>query len=105
VSRFKLDHLVDIYLVAECGFDPFVGFFAEVRDVRRSKPRLIYDKMQAAYDHKFPLLGVLRFLEAQGFINCLEDALMALAEPEHEDLPSGVARTVQVIMNFKTAAD
>jgi hypothetical protein len=105
MSRFKLDHLVDEHLVAECGFDPFVGFFAEVRDVRRSKPKLIYDKMQPAYDHKLPLLGVLKFLEAQGFIVLIEESLAALEHPEPEHLPSGIKRTIDVVMQFKRAAE
>ena len=105
MGRFKLDHLVDIYLSAECGFDPFVGFFAEVQDIRRSKPKLIYDKLQRNYDHKFPLLGVLRFLETQGFIVLIEESLAALEDPEPEHLPTGIKRTIQVVMMFKRAAD
>ena len=74
-------------------------------DIRRSKPKFIYDKMQPAYDHKFPLLGVLKFLEVQGFLVCLEESLAALEDPEPEHLPSGIKRTIQVVMQFKRAAD
>jgi hypothetical protein len=105
MTRFKVDHLIDEFLVAHCGFDPFCGFFAEVQDVRRTRPHLIYDNMQAAYDHERPLLGVLRFLEHHGFIVCLEDALTAMTEPESEDLPSGVRRTIEIVTMFKSAAD
>lgn len=87
------------------GFDPFCRFFAEVQDVRRTRPHLVYDKMQAAYDHERPLLGALRFLEQHGFIVCLEDALTAMSEPESEDVPPGVQRTIEVVMQFKLAAD
>jgi hypothetical protein len=92
------DHLVDKFLVADCGFDPFVGFFVDVFDVRGIKPKLVYD-------HEGPLLGALNFLEHHGLTVFFEDALTALPEPEHEDLPSGVARTVKTVMEFKAAAD
>jgi hypothetical protein len=36
---------------------------------------------------------------------CLEDALTAMNEPESEDVPSGVLRTIDVVMQFKSAAD
>jgi hypothetical protein len=61
--------------------------------------------MQRHYDHDRPLLGALRFLEEHGFIVCLEDGLLALEAPEPDELPSGVKRTVEVVMEFKRAAD
>jgi hypothetical protein len=36
---------------------------------------------------------------------CLEDGLLALEDPEPDELPSGVTRTVEVVMEFKRAAD
>jgi hypothetical protein len=104
--RFTIEHLVDEHLVAECGFDAFAGFFVEIFDTRRSKPMLVYDRMQPAYDHARPLDACLRLLEAEGFIVCLEDALIALADGEDvEALDSGVRRTIEIVMMFKRAAD
>ena len=105
MSRFRIDHLVDEFMVADCGFDPFVGFFVEISDVRRKRPHLIYDRLQINYDHERPLLGALQFLEDDGFLNCLEESLGELDNPEPESLPSGVRRSIDVVMQFKRAAD
>ena len=75
-------------------------------DVRRSKPKFIYDKLQASYDHKRPLHGALRFLELHGFIVCLDEALDAIVvNADEHDLEAAVARTVGIVFEFKNAAD
>jgi hypothetical protein len=103
---FSVDHLVDEHLVAEFGFDACVGFFIEVFDSRRSRPKLVYDRLQPAYDHARPLDACLRLLEREGFIACLEDALAALADGlDEEALDPGFRRTIEIVMMFKRAAD
>lgn len=103
--RFTVDHPVDESLTAACGFDPFCGFFAEISNVRKNRPHLIYDKLQRGYNHERPMLGALQFLEAHGFIADLEDALAAMEDPEPDKLPPSVQRSVEIVMQFKRAAD
>jgi hypothetical protein len=107
--RFSIDHPSDPVWRADYGFDPFVGFFAEVfiGADPDTAAILIYDRLQRGYDHQFPLQGALDFLVEHGFIGRedLADALRWAADEGARTPPRRLRPAVQVINGFKLAAD
>jgi hypothetical protein len=106
VSRFRIDHAHRPDLHAEAGHDPVLGFFVDVMREGRDRPVKSYDHFHPAFNRPRPLMGCLDFLASEGFFTGdeLHDALIAIQDGE-DNVPSGVQRTIEVVMQFKAAAD
>lgn len=102
MSRFKIDHPIKRELHAEAGHDPVVGFYVDVMHSHRVIKS--YDFFKPLFNRARPLMGCLDFLVSEGFFTTdeLHEALIAIQDGE-EHVPSGVLRTVDVVMGFKAA--
>ncbi len=91
------------------GFDHVCLFFVEVYEKQRSRPKFSYDAQQRNYNHESSLLGALQFMVEHRFISedDLDGALVEYRSPEGdgEDLSPSEKRALEVLENFKRAAD
>jgi hypothetical protein len=106
VSRFRVDHPSDPNLHVIAGVDHMLGLFVELCRTGRSRPIKTLDFFTAG--KPVTMSACFEFLIEHGFFtrDDLEDALTAVADDTNpKDLPSGIARTVDVVMSFKAAGD
>lgn len=108
VPRHRLEFLLDgsVWVVV-FGWDPFGGFFAELRASDRRRPVAEYSALQAGYRQDAPLQGLLEWLVQVGVLdaNGLEEALLAWASPEPVRLSRAGRVALDVIETLKREAD
>lgn len=99
--RFRLDHPLRPRARCHYGFDHALGFWVELRG----------DGLHDNYDRTVPgyagLNGALAAIAGAGFFQML-DLQTGLLRSEHEhqhDLPRRQRAAVEVVSNFKSAAD
>lgn len=100
--RFKLDHPTKDGFYAVYGFDQHLLFFVEAHG--KYGRHLDYD---ATYGDYANLEGALLFMARAGFfrLDDLHEALLRIEHEDEEDLPPALRRVIEVIWNFKRAAD
>jgi len=105
MSRFRIDHPTKPAIHAEAGHDPVTGFFVDVMKGHRVIKS--YDFFQPSFNRARPLMGCLDFLVNETFFSGedLEAALIALETDYGDDVDRGVRRAMQVVAEFKQAAD
>jgi hypothetical protein len=102
MSRFRIDHPTNPHLHVIAGADHMLGFFVELRREDRSRPIKSLDLFTLG--RAVTLQDCFEFLIEHGFFTGeeLHDALIAIQHGE-EDVPSGVHRVMDIVMEFKAA--
>jgi hypothetical protein len=100
--RFHIDHPNQHGCYAVYGFDRHLLFFVEAHG--KHGRHLDYD---TTYGDYADLEGALLFMAKAGFfrLDDLHEALLRLEHEDEADLPPALRRVVEVVWNFKNAAD
>lgn len=105
MSRFRIVHPTREGVHAIYGFDAVLGFFVDVHREGRYKPIASYDAFNPSFNRARPLMGALDFLASEDFFTA-DDLHAALAHVQDGTrVPKRLMPVVQVILNFKDAAD
>lgn len=105
--RLDFDPPSDADFYVQYGWEPFLGFWVELRAPGRRKPVAEYGSIYVGYRHDAPLLGLLAWLVNVGALDAtgLEEAMAAWASPEPGRLSKQARRALQVIETLKREAD
>ena len=95
----------DLYVLY--GWEPFLGYWAELKSPGRRKAVAEYGSIYGGYRHDAPFLGLLTWLVKVGALDAkgLDEALLAWGSPEAVRLSKQGRRAHDVIRTLKQEAD
>jgi hypothetical protein len=105
--RLEFDPPSEAAFYALYGWEPFLGYWAELKSPGRRKPVAEYGSIYDGYHHDAPLLGLLQWLVKVGALDAtgLDEALVAWGSTEPSRLSKQGRRALQVIETLKREAD